>query len=267
MVRSPTVDDLAALLDVARAAARAAGELLITGYRTHPAFELKSRANLVTRFDRESEALLGRMLRETGIPVFGEELGGETGEATFYVDPLDGTTNFAHGHPFFCVSIGLVERGVARLGVVLAPALGVEWSGAPSVVPSTRNGAPCRVSEVSELDAAMIATGFPSVREDRDFEAFLATKRVVQAVRRCGAAAIDMCLVADGTYEAYFERKLNPWDFAGAAAIVAGAGGRLSSPSGGPVDLFSGALVASNGLVHDALLRVLAPTDFATTAV
>lgn len=255
--------DLEALLDVATRAAREAGDLLLRGYRSRPSIELKGRANLVTQYDRDSEALLGERLRATGLPVFGEELGGDTGAATFYVDPLDGTTNFAHGHPFFCVSIGLVEAGRPLLGVVLAPALGVEWRGAPRLVHSTRNGERCAPSAIARLEDAMIATGFPSVREDRDFEAFLATKRAVQAVRRCGAAAIDMCLVADGTYEAYFERKLNPWDFAGAGAVVLGAGGRLSSPTGGPADLFSGALVASNGLVHDELLALLAPTDFA----
>jgi myo-inositol-1(or 4)-monophosphatase len=128
---------------------------------------------------------------------------------------------------------------------------------------STRNGEPCAVSAIDSLDGAAVATGFPGVRTDADFEAFLAVKKRVQAVRRCGAAAIDMCLVADGTYEAYFERKLNPWDFAAASAIVLGAGGRLSSPTGGPADLFAGALVATNGKVHDDLLAVLAPTDFA----
>ena len=182
------------LNDIFRAldAAREAGELLLGGYRSRPAIELKSRANLVTRYDRDSEALLGERLRATGLPVFGEELGGDTGAATFYVDPLDGTTNFAHGHPFFCVSIGLVEAGRPLLGVVLAPALGLEWRGAPGIVHSTRNGERCAPSAVARLEDAMIATGFPSVREDRDFEAFLASKRVVQAVRRCGAGRSAM---------------------------------------------------------------------------
>jgi myo-inositol-1(or 4)-monophosphatase len=259
-----TPDGQRALLDVATQAARDAAKLVHAGWRRHPEVEHKGRVDLVTAYDRESEALLrDRLTRETPFPFVGEELGGEraSGEhaATWIVDPLDGTTNFVHGHFFFCVSVGLLVGTKPLLGVVVAPAVGVEWTGIAGIG-AWRNGEPCAVSRVARFSDALLATGFPYDRQtsdDNNFDAFVAIKRKAQAVRRCGAAAMDLCLVADGTYDGYWEKKLKPWDVAAGAAIVCAAGGRISDYGGGPADLLNGRLLATNGTIHDALVTEL----------
>jgi myo-inositol-1(or 4)-monophosphatase len=258
--------DLAGLLGAALAAAREAGALVEKGWRQRPASDHKrARVDLVTRFDRDSEALLReRLTRTTPFPVVGEEEGGEraVGEhaPTWYVDPLDGTTNFVHGHPFWCVSLGLVAGRSPVLGVVVAPSLRLEWTGALGVA-ATRNGEGCRVSEVGLLDDALLATGFPYDRRtsaDNNFDVFVAIKKKCQAVRRCGSAAIDLCLVADGTYDGYWEKKLGPWDVAAGSAIVVAGGGRVTDYRANVADVTEGNIVATNGRIHDELVRDLA---------
>jgi myo-inositol-1(or 4)-monophosphatase len=261
--------DLCAL---ALRAARAAAKVAHAGWRTRPRAEHKGPIDLVTQFDRASEDVLRAVLGESGLPVVAEEAagGGATGAiegagdaGVWLADPLDGTTNFVHGHPFYCVSIGLVRRGAPVLGVVVAPALGGEgweWTGT-AAGGSARNGAPCRVSETTALDQALLATGFPYDRAttaDDNLTRFGALKKVARGVRRCGSAAIDLCFVADGTYDGYWEKKLQPWDLAAGAAIVLGAGGRLSGLGGEPARVVAGELVATNGRVHDALVARLA---------
>jgi myo-inositol-1(or 4)-monophosphatase len=194
----------------------------------------------------------------------GEEEGGTRASgahgATWYIDPLDGTTNFVHGHPFFCVSIGLFVGAVPVVGAVVAPALRTEWTGAVGVG-STRNGEPCTVSQVQRFADALLATGFPYDRQTsrvNNFDAFVAIKKQVQAVRRCGSAAIDLCFVGDGTYDGYWERKLKPWDMAAGAAIVRAAGGRVTTLFGDEGDVIAGNVIATNGRIHDALVEALA---------
>ena len=261
-----TALDHDALLKAALEAARAAAALVEKGWRRRPAVAAKrAPVDLVTQFDRESEALLREALSSaTPFPVVGEEEGGERARgaeaATWYVDPLDGTTNFVHGHPFWCVSIGLLRGALPILGVVVAPSLRTEWTGVAGRG-SYRNGEACRVSETPRLNEALLATGFPFDRrtsEDNNFDAFVAIKKKCQAVRRCGSAAIDMCFVADGTYDGYWEKKLGPWDVAGGSAIVLAAGGHLSDYAGDPVDVTKGNVVATNGRVHAELVRALA---------
>jgi myo-inositol-1(or 4)-monophosphatase len=145
-------------------------------------------------------------------------------------------------------------------GVVVAPALGITWKGGRDI-PSTRADVPCRVSDIADIEDALLATGFPYDRRTNplnNFDAFIGVKQRCQAIRRCGSAAIDLCLVADGTYDGYWERKLMPWDLAGGAAIVSAAGGRVSSFDGGVADYGKGHIVATNGKVHDALIEELA---------
>ncbi len=254
----------AQLLAIATRAARDAATLVKAGWRNAPRAEHKGRVDLVTSFDRDSEALLRqRLTTETSFAFVGEELGGERArselEPTWYVDPLDGTTNFVHGHFFYCVSIGLMVGAAPVLGVVVAPSLGVEWTGIVGGG-AWRDGVPCAVSGVAGFSDALLATGFPYDRvtsEDNNLDAFVTIKRKAQAVRRCGAAAIDLCLVADGTYDGYWEKKLCPWDVAAGAAIVVGAGGRISDYGGRQADLLNGRLLATNGHIHDALVSVL----------
>jgi myo-inositol-1(or 4)-monophosphatase len=264
---------LVELLGVATEAANEAAAHLLSGFRAPLEVEHKGRrTDLVTRFDRESEAMLLRRLEKTGLHVVGEESGGSSvrGEPTFFVDPLDGTTNFVHGHPFFAVSIGLVAPGpdgveVPVVGVVAAPALGVVFAGACSaegeiVAPSTRAGVPCKVSLTEVIDDGLFATGFPydrATNPDNNFAQFVAVKRRARGVRRCGSAALDLSLVADGTYDGYWEKRLNPWDLAGGAALVRASGGRVTALPRGVLDVREGHVLATNGRVHDALAALL----------
>ncbi|MGB0680887.1 MAG: inositol monophosphatase family protein, partial [Polyangiales bacterium] len=223
----------------------------------------KGAIDLVTRFDHEAEALLrGRV--QARFPAHhwvGEEQGEERHPdgLTWYVDPIDGTTNFVHGHPFFAISIALYEGAVPLAAVVQAPALGLAWW-ARRGGGCFRQGQACRVSATTELRAALVATGFPYHRwqggdnNEREFSAFL---RRSQGVRRCGAAALDLALVADGSYDLYWERDLKAWDMAAGALLVQEAGGELSDYQGRPADARSGELVASNGRLHAAALQVL----------
>jgi len=254
-----------ALLQIALESAREAAKLALIGWRNKPRVEHKGPVDLVTDFDRASEQLLrDRLHARTPFSVVGEEAGADrvtaSRESLWYVDPIDGTTNFVHGHPFFCVSVGLLHEGTPLLGAVVAPALGYEWTGIAGKW-ATRNGEPCRVSSVASFQDSLLATGFPYDRrtsEDNNLDAFVAIKKKCQAVRRCGSAAIDLCMVAEGTYDGYWERKLNAWDVAGGSAIVLGAGGRLSGYGGEAVNLLRGEVIATNGRIHDALIDELA---------
>jgi myo-inositol-1(or 4)-monophosphatase len=236
--------------------------LLLGGYRKRPTPTEKARHDLVTEFDLKSEALIVERLR-SATPELGlvaEEGGGEQKPLSWFCDPLDGTANFVHGHPFWAVSIGLLERGQPVAGAVVAPALGLTWIGFQGGL-ARRGDENCHVSETAELGQALVATGFPPDRQTapgNNLDTFVRVQKVVRGVRRCGSAAIDMCLVADGTYDAYWERRLNAWDLAAGAAVLASAGGRLSALDGGPADLSVGHVIASNGRIHAQLQALLA---------
>jgi myo-inositol-1(or 4)-monophosphatase len=258
--------ELARLTAIAHDIAAEAGALVMQGYRASVAATEKGRADLVTAYDVASEKLIRARLQALTpeIAIVGEEQGGaEHDGPTWYCDPIDGTTNFVHGHPFFCVCIGLFDRGEALAGAVVAPALGVSWTGNVEEG-ARRNGAPCRVSETGALSAALVATGFhPSARgkpSEDNLASHAAVMSHVRDIRRCGSAALDLCFVADGTYDAYWERLLMPWDVIGGAAIVLAAGGRVTALDGSAPELRRGHIVASNGKVHDELVRVLAAT-------
>ncbi len=238
-----------------------AAALLLTGYRKRPVPTEKAKRDLVTEFDLKSEALIRARLSSATpeLGIVAEEGGGEPRPLTWYCDPLDGTTNFVHGHPFWAVSIGLLQQGEPLAGAVVAPALGLHWVGAAGG-PARRCGDVCAVSETAELEQALVATGFPYDRSRapaNNFDSFVRVKRVAQGVRRCGSAAVDLCLVADGTYDAYWERRLNAWDVAAGVAVLLSAGGKVTALDGGPVDLSVGHLLASNGRVHGALQALI----------
>lgn len=270
-----TTKEREGMAKLAMLVAEEAAALVLGGYRTNPRADRKGQKDLVTEFDRASEELLTSRLHSLtpGVLVVGEETtraGDDKAREglAWYVDPIDGTTNFVHGHPFWCVSVGLFEDDEPIAGAVVAPAIQTKWIGWTSSSDgeegfSMRNGARCRVSDVATLEAALVATGFPPNRDvapDNNFDSFFHVKRAAQAVRRCGAAAIDMCFVADGTYDAYWERRLCAWDSAAASAILASAKGRLTALDGSKPNQHVGHLLASNGLVHEEMLRVLAPT-------
>jgi myo-inositol-1(or 4)-monophosphatase len=239
-----------------------AGTLLLAGYRSRPTPTEKARRDLVTEFDLKSEALIVERL-SAATPELGlvaEEGGGVEQTRSWFCDPLDGTTNYVHGHPFWAVSIGLLEQGEPVAGAVVAPALGLTWLGYAGGA-ALRDGQPCHVSETTDLQEALVATGFPPDRSQapaNNLDTFAVVKKVVRGVRRCGSAALDMCLVADGTYDAYWERRLNAWDLAGGAAVLLSAGGRLTALDGSPADLRRGHVIASNGHVHQQLAQLIA---------
>jgi myo-inositol-1(or 4)-monophosphatase len=246
--------------------ARDAAAELMLGFRRGARVEFKGPVDLVTEFDRRSEAVIrARVATElAGIALVAEEGGGAEGQGrpTLYADPLDGTTNFAHGHPVFSVSLGLIEPGIGpTIGVVYAPVLRWLWSGIVGEG-AQRNGEAIAVSGCERLGEGLLATGFPYDRrtsDENNFKEFVAIERsVAQGVRRLGSAACDLCLVADGTYDGYWEKKLSPWDLAGGSAIVLAAGGAATGYDGAPVDVRSGAVVATNGHVHAALIEALA---------
>jgi myo-inositol-1(or 4)-monophosphatase len=272
--------DVDEVVDIARRAGHEAAALVLGGYRKRPAVEHKGPIDLVTEYDRASEsAIVARLGQAFSWPIVGEESAAQAAseeEIAFYVDPLDGTTNFVHGHPFWCVSIGLVAFGTPIVGVVVAPALGLEWTGyahdgkraafrrsvASGLVSAAVDAVePCRPSATSALAESLLATGFPYDRRtsaDNNLDAFVHLKKIARGIRRCGSAAIDLCLVADGTYDGYWERKLKPWDSGAGIAIVHGAGGRTGTPDGRGGPLQSGHIVATNGVIHGALVDELA---------
>jgi myo-inositol-1(or 4)-monophosphatase len=250
------------LTRIALAVAEEAAVLVMRGYRTAITPTEKARADLVTHYDVQSERLIRQRLAERTpeLAVVGEEEGGEADGPTWFADPIDGTTNFVHGHPFFCVSLGLMERGVPLLGAVVAPALHTSWHGWVGGG-AFRNEQPCRVSATRTLAEALLGTGFhPKSQRQAPHDNLGSFARIVpeaRGIRRCGSAALDLCLVADGTYDAYWERALNAWDTAAGAALVLAAGGRITDLRGGPPELSIGHIVASNGHVHGALLGLL----------
>jgi myo-inositol-1(or 4)-monophosphatase len=240
------VTSLQSLADTALIVARGAGDVALGGFQCSGPIRKKGQSDLLTEFDLESERYIrAELLRAyPEIPVQGEEQGSPTepGSATrrWVVDPIDGTTNYAHGHPFWCLSIALVDAaGVPELGVVVAPVLGrsyvaVRGDGA------MRDGVACRVSATSELSEALLATGFPYDKHEsadnnlREFNALLVQ---IRGIRRSGSAALDLCFVADGTYDGYWESKLGPWDIAAGALLVEMAGGVVTDRQGNPVRL------------------------------
>ncbi len=276
MSGAPTMKEREELLAIALDVTRQAAKLVEKGWRRGVRPDHKGPVDLVTEFDRQSEEFLRAALHaRTRFSVTGEEGGAEssaTNALTWYVDPIDGTTNFVHGHPFYCVSVGLAHGAEAILGAVVAPALSCEWTGliAPDAADagphdspgiSLRNGEPCHVSSADRFVDSLLATGFPYEGRDgpnSNFEAFVAIKKQCQAVRRCGSAALDLCLVADGTYDGYWERGLKPWDVTAGAAIVRGAGGELSHYDASGLDIRRGEVIATNGKIHAALIDALA---------
>ncbi len=259
----------AAWLDDAIDIARRAGAILRANFGHPGRIDYKGGIDLVTDTDRASEALVRAELarRFPGHAWLGEESGagaaapadGAAPEFRWVVDPLDGTTNFAHGYPFFAVSIALEERGERALGVVYDP-MRDECFAAARGRGAWLNGVPIAVSGVDRMDRALGATGFPYDVHERPadtlalFAPFLSR---LQGVRRDGSAALNLAYVACGRFDLFWESKLHAWDVAAAALLVEEAGGRISDFGGGnmPADGFE--VAASNGALHPALLAVL----------
>lgn len=261
---SVSVAEREALRAIAASVAAGAAALVMEGFRKGVSSSAKAHAELVTEYDIRSEEFVRTALRRLapGMAIVGEEQGGVAAtDLTWFVDPIDGTINFIAGHPYFAVSIGLMLGDEPQVGAVVAPAMGLWWSGAVGGG-VYRNDQACAVSAVSQLSDAVIGTGFPSRRRAQTQEVrtseFLRVLNQVRDVRRAGSSAIDLCLVADGTTEAYWMRRLPYWDTSAGAAIVLAAGGSWEVlPSGaGLVDTDSQD-VATNGRIREEFIRTL----------
>jgi myo-inositol-1(or 4)-monophosphatase len=264
-----TAPDPAALRDAAIALAREAGAVLREGYGRAHRPEHKGRIDLVTEYDRRSERLLLERLAERfpGHAVLAEESGaraagaGAAGPAVrWLVDPLDGTTNYAHNYPFFTVSIAAEVEGALAAAAVLDPVRD-ELFAAAAGQGATLNGRPLAVSDVGRVEDALLVTGFPyDVREhpERVMPAFQAFLVRAQAIRRDGSAALNLCYLAAGRFDGFWEKSLSPWDMAAGVLIVREAGGTVTDYAGGRFRVEGREILASNGHLHEEMRAILA---------
>jgi myo-inositol-1(or 4)-monophosphatase len=249
---------------VAVDAARAAGQLL---HREHPRTRQVSFkgtvTNLVTEMDGRAEALVvdALLARFPDDGILGEEGSARPGRSgrRWVIDPLDGTTNYAHGLPIYSVGIGLERAGVVELGVVYDPSrdeLFVAERGGGAWLNDRR----LAVSPTAELDVSLLVTGFPydiRTNPDNNLREYAAFSVRARAVRRLGSALLDLAYVAAGRFEGFWELHLSPWDVVAGSILVEEAGGRVTDLRGGPLDIDHPRLVASNGTIHDQILTVL----------
>jgi myo-inositol-1(or 4)-monophosphatase len=261
-------DELESVLALALRLAREAGEIQRSRYES--GFEIRAKGrpvDLVTEVDHACEAhLVAALLRERPRDaVLAEEGRGTDAPGARFrwvIDPLDGTTNYAHGYPRFAVSLGVEHEGEPAVGVVYDPLLD-ECYHAVAGGGAFRNGKPIRTSREADFGRALLATGFAYDKretEDDNLAEFRAALKTAREVRRDGSASLDLCYVACGRLDGYWEHKLKPWDVAAGGVIVREAGGRVTDRSGGDAWRGGAEIVATNGAVHDALLRLLAAT-------
>jgi myo-inositol-1(or 4)-monophosphatase len=253
------------VLELSQRLARVAGQLQRERYETAIEIRTKSASiDLVTEIDRACEALIVDALaaERPRDAILAEEGGGRDRPDAAWrwiIDPLDGTTNYAHGYPRFCVSIGVERDSVRSVGVVYDPLMdeifcAVRGEGA------TLNGRPIRVTEETDLGRALLATGFSydvRLSPENNVNHFIAFLKSSRAVRRDGSAALNLAYLAAGRFDGFWELKLHPWDVAAGLLMVEEAGGRASDLAGGPPPRSGVEIVASNGRIHDAMLEIL----------
>ena len=256
------------MLNFAIQTARDAGHLLAERLGRSLRIENKSEIDLVTESDLASERLIIDRIK-TYYPrhsILAEESGAMSpatadaqSEWRWIVDPLDGTTNYAHGYPCFCVSIALEHRGEIELGVIYDP-MREELFSAERGEGAALNGRRIQVSPTPNLASALLCTGFPyDVRERGEFARHFANFIMnAQAVRRDGSAALDLAYVACGRFDGFWEEGLRPWDVAAAVLMIVEAGGRVTHYDGSAFDIYGAPILASNSLVHEQMMRVLA---------
>ncbi len=244
--------------------AKQAGEVIREGYRKDFGIEYKTnKSDLVTEIDKRSEKLIMDFIKKEfpGHGILSEESGSfdKNAEYIWVIDPLDGTTNFAHGLPIFSVSIGVQRKGETIAGVVYDVMRDVVYS-AEKGSGAFENGKRIFVSKNADLEQSLLVTGFPyNIKSNphhviERFNAFLFEAR---AVRRLGSAAIDFCYVASGIFDGFWEVILNPWDIAAGKLIVEEAGGRVTDFKGNEISIFSKQILATNGIVHEKMERIL----------
>jgi myo-inositol-1(or 4)-monophosphatase len=239
--------------------AREAGALLSKYFERRVTFELKGEHDLVTEADRASEQLVIERLSAhfPSHSIVAEEGGGHTGSSEYcwYVDPLDGTTNFAHGFPMYNITMALEQSGELIAGVIFDPEHN-EMFTAERGSGAYLNNRRIRVSKVNRLENTLVATGFPSKKrhENVNIHFYYQLAMVTHGVRRAGSAALDLAYVASGRLDGFWEFGLNSWDMAAGILLIAEAGGKCSDLKGGPVSLRGPHLLADNGLVHQQIV-------------
>lgn len=256
---------LQCFLEIGTEAALAGGAVLQSWLGRLEDVQEKGRpGDLVTEADKAAEqailSVLQRHLPEHAI--LAEEsgqFGTRSAEYLWAVDPLDGTTNYAHQYPCFAVSIGLIIQGIPRVGIIFDP-VRQELFRAATGLGATRNCQPIQVSATTELAQSLLVTGFAYDRRqtaDNNYAEFCYLTHLTQGVRRSGSASMDLAAVACGRLDGYWERGLSPWDMAAGIAILEEAGGQVSAYDGGPFDLSSGRILATNGHIHAGLSQAL----------
>ncbi len=251
------------LLAVAIEAAKISGRIQIAGLKQTRKIRTKGEStNLVTDIDlRCEEKIIAHLKQHFPDHEYFAEESGKSRQPSPYrwlIDPLDGTTNYAHGYPAFCTSIALEKDGLIELGVVYDP-VRKELFSALRGEGAFLNGESIGPSGIEDLDRALLVTGFPyDIRtSEKNIDQFCRFLLRAQAVRRDGSAALDLCYTAMGRFDGYWEFSLAPWDLAAGSLIVTEAGGHVTSPTGQAFSLYQGEILASNGPLHSALLRVL----------
>lgn len=255
-------------LEIATEAALAAGGILQEYWGNLSQVEEKGRSgDLVTNADRASEAVILEIIQRhfPNHSILAEESGqlGQTqAEYLWAIDPLDGTTNYAHQYPIYAVSIALLINGIPEVGVVYNPAREELFRGAKGIG-ATCNRRPIRVSTTSTLPESLLVTGFAYDRretKDNNYAEFCYLTHLTQGVRRSGSAALDLTDVASGRVDGYWERGLSPWDMAAGMVLVEEAGGTITAYDGQRVSLEKGRIVATNQVLHHHLLEALSNT-------
>jgi myo-inositol-1(or 4)-monophosphatase len=254
------------MLNVAIEAAKEAGKFLKHNLGKVKEITVKSgqEKNLVTEIDKKSEELVVSIIRKhfPGHDILAEESGTEHGKQSEYrwiIDPLDGTTNFTHGLPIFCVSIGLERKGEVIAGVIYDPNLDELFS-AEKGRGAFLNGRRLRVSQTPSLKQSLLVSGFPynvSENPDNCLEHFVNFVIECQGVRRMGSAAIDLAYVAAGRYDGFWEVHLNAWDMAAGVILIREAGGKITGFDGDEINIYGKKVVASNSLIHDEMVGLL----------
>jgi len=248
-------------LDTAVEIASEAGALLAELSKQPREISYKRKSDIVTDADRRSEAMITERIRGhfPDHAIVAEEGGGKetSSDYCWYVDPLDGTTNYAHGFPVYCVTLALAYRDEVIAGVVYDPNR-EEMFAAERGAGATLNGQRIHVSQTSDLAESLLGTGFPPFASNHDLnlQFFFKLTHLSHGIRRAGAAALDLCSVAAGRYEGFWELKLNPWDKAAGSLLVTEAGGRVTDLTGGAFSLHRDEIFASNGLIHETMLEV-----------
>ncbi len=253
-----------AVFEVATALAREAGDELRRRFGQPQVVTLKGDLDPVTEADLAADAIIRQGIQDRfpthAILSEEQQEEGADGPVRWIVDPLDGTVNYAHGFPHCAVSIGVADAQGVQVGVVYDP-LRDELFSVRRGQSACLNGAPLKLSTTTELQHALLATGFPydrHLKDDNNHREYAALNLVSQGVRRAGSAALDLAYVAGGRLDGYWEQDLSPWDVAAGALLVTGAGGRLSTYTGAPFDRLGHQIVASNGHLHAAMLEQLA---------